>query len=85
MRHLEEQQVRQLLDVVAVGKAIVADDVAVVPEFGDDLLRVHVFTRAVTICSAALADQLFRTRQAKGAAEQSLCPMSTRPRRALSP
>ena len=37
--HLEEQQVRQLLDVVAVGEAVVAEDVAVVPELLDDLLR----------------------------------------------
>ena len=36
--HLEEEQVRELLDVVAVGEAVVAEDVAVVPELLDDLL-----------------------------------------------
>ncbi len=43
--HLEEQQIRQLLDacpeprrrVVAIAHAIVAEDVAVVPEFLNDL------------------------------------------------
>ena len=39
--HLEEEKERQLLDVVAVGEAVVAKDVAVVPEFGDDLLGGH--------------------------------------------
>jgi hypothetical protein len=38
--HLEEQQIRQLLDIVAVAHPIVAEDVAVVPEFLDDLLGV---------------------------------------------
>jgi hypothetical protein len=38
--HLEEEEVGQLLDVVAVGEAVVAQDVAVVPEFLDDLLAV---------------------------------------------
>ena len=36
--HLEEEQVGELLDVVAVGQAVVAQDVAVVPELLDDLL-----------------------------------------------
>ena len=35
--HLEEQQVGELLDVVAVGHAVVAQDVAVVPEPLDDV------------------------------------------------
>jgi hypothetical protein len=34
--HLEEEQVGELLDVVAVGHAVVAQDVAVVPEALDD-------------------------------------------------
>ena len=34
--HLEEEQVGQLLDVVAVRHAVVAQDVAVVPETLDD-------------------------------------------------
>lgn len=38
--HLEEEQVGELLDVVAVGEAVVAEDVAVVPELLDDLLGV---------------------------------------------
>ena len=38
--HLEEQQVRQLLDVVAVGEAVVAKDVAVVPELLDQSLLI---------------------------------------------
>ena len=32
VRHLEEQQVGELLDVVAIAHAVVAQDVAVVPE-----------------------------------------------------
>ena len=35
--HLEEEQEGELLDVVAVGQAVVAQDVAVVPELVDDL------------------------------------------------
>ena len=38
VRHLQEQQERQLLDVVAVGQAVVPQDVAVVPELLDELL-----------------------------------------------
>ena len=37
VRHLEEQQIRQLFDVVAVAHPVVAKDVAVVPEFLNDL------------------------------------------------
>jgi len=40
VRHLEEQELGQLLDVVAVGETVVAEDVAGVPEFGDELLGV---------------------------------------------
>ena len=34
--HLEEQQVSQLLDIVAVRHAVVAQDIAVVPQALDD-------------------------------------------------
>ena len=37
VRHLEEQQVGQLLDVVAVVHAVVAQDVAEAPEFPNDV------------------------------------------------
>ena len=37
VRHLQEQQKRQLLDVVAVGQAVIPQDVAVVPELLDEL------------------------------------------------
>src|SRR6266699_4552457 len=40
MRHFEEEQVGELLDVVTIRHAVVAQDVAVVPEFLDDVLRV---------------------------------------------
>ena len=36
VRHLQEEQERQLLDVVAIGEAVVAQDVAVVPELLND-------------------------------------------------
>ena len=36
VRHLQEQQKRQLLDVIAVGQTVIAEDVAVVPEFLDE-------------------------------------------------
>ena len=36
VRHLEEEQECQLFDVVLVRKAVVAQDVAVVPQFLDD-------------------------------------------------
>jgi hypothetical protein len=35
--HLQEQQIGELLDVVAIAHAVVAQDVAVVPEFLNDL------------------------------------------------
>ena len=38
--HLEEQQIGELFDVVAVGQPVVAQDVAVVPELVDERLRV---------------------------------------------
>ena len=34
--HFEEEQVRQLLDVVTVAHSVIAEDVAVVPELLDD-------------------------------------------------
>ena len=40
--HLEEQQIRQLLDVVAVAHPVVAQDIAVIPEFLDDRGRAHL-------------------------------------------
>ena len=36
VRHLQEEQEGQLLDVVLVGQAVVPQDVAVVPELLDD-------------------------------------------------
>jgi len=39
--HLEEEEVGELLDVVAIRQAVVAKDFAVVPELLDDLLAVH--------------------------------------------
>ena len=38
LRHLEEQQVGQLGDVLVVGDAVVLEDVAEVPELGDDVV-----------------------------------------------
>jgi len=38
IRHLEEEQKRQLLDVVAIRQPVIAKDVAVVPEFLDQLV-----------------------------------------------
>ena len=42
--HLQEQQIGELLDVVAVAHAVVAQDVAVVPEFLDDGRSIHLCT-----------------------------------------
>ena len=41
VRHLEEEQIGELLDVIAVAHAVVAKDVAVVPEFLDDGGGIH--------------------------------------------
>jgi hypothetical protein len=38
--HFEEEQIRQLFHVIAVGETVVAEDVAVVPKLLDKLLRV---------------------------------------------
>src|ERR671926_1486893 len=53
--HLEEEQVGELLNVVAVGEAVVAEQVAVAPELLDDLLGVVVHSPwpAVEACSQA--------------------------------
>ena len=50
VRHFQEQQKRQLLDVIAVGQAVVAQDVAVVPELLDATtaaltLRIELLSR----------------------------------------
>jgi hypothetical protein len=39
IRHLEEEQKRQLLDVIAVRQPVIAQDVAVIPEFLNELVR----------------------------------------------
>jgi hypothetical protein len=39
--HLEEEQKRELLDVVAVGKPVIPQDVSVVPAFLDKLAVCH--------------------------------------------
>ena len=46
--HLEEQQIGQLLDVVAVAHPVVAEDIAVVPEFLDDLITTHLCFTSIT-------------------------------------
>jgi len=38
LRHLEEEQVGELGDVLMVGHAVVLEDVAEVPEFADDVV-----------------------------------------------
>ena len=37
VRHLEKQQKRQLLDIIAVGEPVIPQDIAVVPEFLNQL------------------------------------------------
>ncbi len=39
--HLEEEQVRQLFDVIAIAHPVIAEDVAVVPELLDDRGCIH--------------------------------------------
>ena len=36
IRHLEEEQKRQLLDIIAVRQPVIAQDVAVIPKLLDD-------------------------------------------------
>jgi hypothetical protein len=46
IRHFKEEEIGELFDIVAVGEAIVAENVAVVPEFLDELLGIaHFFDR----------------------------------------
>jgi hypothetical protein len=47
--HLEKQQIRQLFDVVAVAHPVVTEDVAVVPEFLDDLRRLGGHVRGTEV------------------------------------
>ena len=53
--HLEEEQERELLDVVLVRQTIIAKDVAVVPEFLDDRRTVTHFDTFVWSGTALLA------------------------------
>ena len=54
VRHLEEKEEGQLLDVVLIGQAVVAKDIAVIPKLLDDGCAVHA---AVTFaCLARCAD-----------------------------
>jgi hypothetical protein len=46
VRHLEKEEEGKLFNVVSVGQAVVAEDVAVVPEFLDDLLGVVIPSHA---------------------------------------
>jgi len=38
IRHLQEQEKRQLLDVVTIGQPVIPQDVAVIPEFLNELV-----------------------------------------------
>jgi hypothetical protein len=38
IRHLEEQEIGQLGDVLVIGDPLVLEDVAEVPQFGDDVV-----------------------------------------------
>jgi len=38
IRHLEKQKIRQLLDIIAITHPIVTENVAVVPEFLNELV-----------------------------------------------
>ena len=61
--HLEKEQVGQLLDVIPVGESIVTQDVAVVPELLDDLLRMvgHKQLSSLVMCRG----RVFRAPQRK--------------------
>ena len=52
--HLQEQQVGQFRDVLVVRDAVVAEDVAQVPELGDDVVGgVHAFTSSTAACTSS--------------------------------
>ena len=52
--HLEEQQIGQLFDIVAIGHAVVAQDVAVVPGGGHWLSLVSCFLLMIYIFRQSL-------------------------------
>jgi hypothetical protein len=56
--HLQEQQAGDLLHVIAIGKALVAQHMGVVPDFGDELCVGHagVFLVSNRSCASASAD-----------------------------
>jgi len=71
--HLEKRQVGELLDIVAIAHAVVAEDVAVVPEFLDEGTGVHVYTRgrgadAVVMGNAIVSAELCDVRLNNGKA-----------------
>jgi hypothetical protein len=35
--HFEEEKISELLHVIAVGDAVIAEEIAVVPDFGDEI------------------------------------------------
>ncbi len=61
VRHLEEQQVGELFDEVAVAEAVVAQDVAVVPQLLDELLGVvaHASRSVPSACIRNASAQKF--------------------------
>src|SRR5690606_9360051 len=69
--HLQEQQVGDLLDVVAVGNALVAQHVRVVPDLGDQLVVSHavpLFIPSPFGCTLPRARGMLRFPQAKDTA-----------------
>ncbi len=41
LRHFQKQDIGQLCHILVVGDAVVTEDIAEVPEFGDDFLGGH--------------------------------------------
>jgi hypothetical protein len=59
VRHVEEQQKRQLLDIITVGQPVIAENVAVVPKFLDELLGIAHFPDSIGGIRATNAFQPF--------------------------
>src|SRR5262245_55057340 len=49
IRHLEEEQKRQLLDIIPVRQPVIAQDVAVIPEFLNELMRLFNHAENATV------------------------------------
>lgn len=82
--HHQEEQERELLDIVAVGYAVVPEDVAVVPELLDDGGEGYAFRSFLVLVARLITRFLHSSNALISPSSSSGSGISMVPRRALS-